>query len=288
MTQEEFRSAGILGNGVVAATISAREDAVVARVSSGFDKGGLLAPVLRGYRGEETLSDLPGHAWFAARVPKVKALVRAIMTLTGVKQKAGWRQFDRGLKRGGISFRKDFLSWMRDGTIYVGGRFPSIDVGLSVESSSPRKTARFVRLLALLLRRGGARVTGLPSVATQTDFALRVPQLPQPIQFSGARTFTVTYGRPLNQTYREEGFLDDSEDFGSALEALDDRYALTLFVDGDQARQFGEDTVRVTRGLLPNAYVDEAQSFIAQGDYLIHGIDVEGDRILQQIVIGVR
>lgn len=284
----ELQSAGIYGNGVIGGSVSARPDALVVETSSGFDKGGLLAPVLRAYRRDETLSDLPGHAWFAARIPKVKAIARAAMTLTGARQKAGWRAFRRGLKRAGLSFRKDFLSWMRGATLYVGGRFPKLDVGLSIQSSNPRRTAELVRFLEVALRAGGVRVGEAPSFARDADFALRVRRLPDPLYVSGARAFSITYGRPLNLVLREEGFLDASDLFTESMEALDDRYGVTLFVDGDQALGFVEDTVEVSSGLLPEAYVDEVRPYLAQGDYLVHGVAVEGDRILQQMVIGVR
>lgn len=288
INRQEFISAGIYGNGVVGGSVSARSDALVVETSSGFDKGGLLAPMLRGYEKEETLSELPGHAWFAARVPNAKAVFRAYMTLSGARQTADWRSFKRGLKRSGMSFKKDFLSWMRDATVYVGGRFPALDVGFSIESSSPRRTAELVRFLGVAIRRGGADVMRAPSFARDADFAMRIPGLPLPVTFSGARTFSVTYGRPLNMVYREEGFLDASEDFQAAVDALGDDYGMTLFVDGDQARRFAEDTVEVTRGLLPKRYVEEFQPYLAQGDYLVHGVAVQDDRILQQMVIGVR
>jgi hypothetical protein len=243
--------------------------------------------VLRGYRREETLSERPGHVWFAARVPKVKALVRAITTLSGVKQKPAWTTFKRRLKEARLSFRKDFVSWMKDATIYLGGRLPFLDAGVVIESKNPRRTRRLVRLLSFWLRGGGVRVTRLSSVATATDFDLHLPAFPQPLHVSGARTFTITYGRPLTQAYREEGFLDASEDFGAALESLGDRYGVTAFVDGDRARAFVEDTVSAT-GLLPKPYRDEVQPFLAQADYLVHGVAVDGERILQRIVIGVR
>lgn len=287
LNREELIDAGVFGDGIVGVTISARGDAVVVESSSGFDKTGLLAPVLRGYRRDEALSELPGHVWFAARVPKVKAVARAITTLGGLKQKPAWRVFRRTLKQAGLRFGRDVLSWTKGATIYVGGRLPFVDAGLLIESKDPRRTGRLVRLLAFLLRRGGMRVTELPSFATDDDFDLHLPGLPQPVHVSGARSFAITYGRPLNQAYREEGFLDASEDFTAALESLGDRYGVTAFVDGDRARSFVEDTVSAT-GLLPKPYRDEVQPFLAQADYLVHGLAVDGERILQRIVIGVR
>lgn len=289
ITREEFRSAGLYGNGVVAVTLSARENALVVEASSGLDKGGLLEPVLRGYTKGDTLDEVPGDAWLAARAPNVRALVKAVMRLSGTRQQPGWRAFKRELKRADLRFGKDVLSWMRDAKIYVSGEsLPFLGGGLLIDSTDPRRTAEFTRLLSFLLRGGGVRVSRLPSVATMADFKLHVPSLPRPLLVSGARQFAVTYGRPLNEALREEGFLDDADDFAEAREALGEGFGPTLFVDVGAARGLVEGTVELTSGALPRPYREDVKPFLEQADYVMHGVAVEDDRILQKIVIGVR
>ncbi|MDQ4124310.1 MAG: hypothetical protein M3134_01750, partial [Actinomycetota bacterium] len=289
ITREEFRSAGLYGNGVFTATLSAREDALVVEASSGLDKGGLLKPVLRGYTKDDTLGEVPGDAWLAARAPNVRALVKAVMRLTGTRQQPGWRAFKRDLKRADLRFGKDVLSWMRDAKVYVSGdSIPFLDAGLLIESKTPPRTERFVRHMAGVLRAGGLRLSRLPSFASEADFDLHLPQLPRPLHVSGARTFAVVYGRTLQESFREEGFLDDADDFAEAREALGEAFGPTLFVDVDAARGFVEGTVELTSGALPRPYREDVKPFLEQADYVIHGVALEGDRILQKIVIGVR
>jgi hypothetical protein len=44
----------------------------------------------------------------------------------------------------------------------------------------------------------------------------------------------------------------------------------------------------VTSGVLPKPYREDVKPLLDQCDPVIHGVAVEGDRILQRIVIGVR
>ncbi|HYP22754.1 MAG TPA: hypothetical protein VEV43_04205 [Actinomycetota bacterium] len=289
ITREELRSAGLYGDGIVAASLSVHGDTLVVDASSGLDKGGLLEPVLRGYAKEDELGDLPHGAWLAARVPKVRAVIGAAMKLTGARQKPGWKVFKRGLKAARLRFGKDVLRWMGDGSFYLGGGSPrSLDAGLLVDSRDPRKTGEFVVALGRLLAGSGLRVSRLPSVATAADFDVRVPPLPGPLHVSGARAFSITYGRTLHQALREDGFLDDADDFVDAKEALGEGYGATLYADVDAARAFSEGTVGVLMGVLPKPFAEGVEPFLDQGDYLIHGVALEDDRILQRIVIGVR
>lgn len=289
ITREELRSAGLYGDGIVAASLSVQGDALVVEASSGLDRGGLLEPVLRGYAKEDSLGDLPRGAWLAGRVPKVRAVVGAAMKLTGARQKPGWKAFKRGLKAARLRFGKDVLRWMGDGSFYLGGGSPrSLDAGLLVDSRDPRKTGEFVVALGRLLAGSGLRVSRLPSVATAADFDVRVPPLPGPLHVSGARAFSITYGRTLHQALREDGFLDDADDFVDAKEALGEGYGATLYADVDAARAFSEGTVGVLTGVLPKPFAEGVEPFLDQGDYLIHGVALEDDRILQRIVIGVR
>ena len=281
--------AGSLGDGTIAGSVVARNDALVLEMSSGLAESRIPGAVLRGYARESTLDELPGHAWFALRIPKAGRALDALMSLSGARRDPGWRRFQRLLRKGwNLRIGKDVLSWMRGATVYAGGRsLQDLDAGLFVRSARPTKSMAFVDVLAGGLRWSGFRLTRLPSFAREVDFDVHVPTLPQPVHVTSTGGFSATYGRTLQQAFREKGFLDYSEVFTRATEALGDDYQPALFVDGEKARRFGESTFVGAGKVLPRAYLAGARPFLEHLDYVVQGIDIAGDRVLQQIVIGV-
>jgi hypothetical protein len=196
----------------VGARFHADGDAVRADVATigGADPGTPADPAI--------LAGVTGRAWLATAVGDVGEGLRnglgasgAVLGLIGAQA--------------GLDIRRDLLSWMGEGAIFLTGDTPSaIGGALVVRSKDPGATRAAVPKLGALLGRlaPGATVRALQAPGVDAGVTARLQGVPAPVHIAAAGDrFVVAVGEDaLREAIAPRTRLGDQPDFRSAADAL--------------------------------------------------------------------
>ncbi|HSD81192.1 MAG TPA: DUF3352 domain-containing protein, partial [Solirubrobacteraceae bacterium] len=134
----------------------------------------------------------------------------------------------------GLDLRRDLLSWMGSGAVFVRGDGPgTLAGGLVVESSDPAKTAAAVRRLGPLVRASGdARVVKLRAPGVTAGWTVRSSGGPEVLIAAAGDRFVVAVGRrALTAALGSGGRLGETPAFRDAAGRLGDGYAASFWLD---------------------------------------------------------
>lgn len=175
------------------------------------------------------LAALPSDAWLAAGLGDIgTSLTRGLTQLSRLTAGPAQR-FDipaalrRFKQRTGVDIRRDFLSWMGTGAIYVRGTgLTDIGGALTVVSKDPAKSHRAVGVLGRALAKSGAQVR--PATVPGYDTAIQVSGGGSPIALlvaAGGDHFSVGINPDaLAAVLKPSARLSDAPSFAAAVRSL--------------------------------------------------------------------
>jgi hypothetical protein len=196
------------------------------------------------------LAGVTGKAWLATGVGDVGERLREGLGASGAV-------LDLVGGQTGLDVRRDLLSWMGEGAIFLTGDSPSALGGaLVVRSSDPRATRAVVPKLGALLGRlaPGATVRELHAPGVDAGVSVRLQGVPAPVQIAAAGDrFIVAAGRrALGEAIAPRTRLGDEPDFRSAAGALGGGLRPTAYV-GARALTSLAGTIGANAGADPAA-----------------------------------
>jgi len=266
----------------VAAVAYARSDAVV------FEGVGAAPPGATSDRG--LVPRLPAHAWAVFGAADFGGMVESLLDsvlaagVPGLSRDLLERQFQAET---GLHLQRDVLSWIGDlGAFVEGTTLDALGGGIVIESRDPQASARAVDAIGRLAKRQGAPIRRLPKVdSVDVGFAIRDRSMPEAVYVVATdRAVIGVYGR-------------------SALEhALRSRPIERTAVYQDAADELGSDfTVGGLIGIAPvldlvdglganrePIYQREVKPWLEPLSFVVFGSKLDGDSIVQRIVLGVR
>jgi hypothetical protein len=190
------------------------------------------------------VAGLTGKAWLAAGIGDVGSRL---------EEQLGGSDAILGLvsAQAGLDVKKDLLSWMGEGAVFVTGDSPAtIGGALVVKSKDPAATRAAVPKLGSLISRfaTGATVSELHASGVDAGITMRAQGIPAPIQIAAAGDrFVIAVGEgALQEAISPSSRLGDQADFKSAAATLGDNLQPTAYVAvsrlGSLAAFLGKDT----------------------------------------------
>jgi len=190
------------------------------------------------------VAGLTGKAWLAAGIGDVGSRL---------EEQLGGSDAILGLvsAQAGLDVKKDLLSWMGEGAVFVTGDSPAtIGGALVVKSKDPAATRAAVPKLGSLISRfaTGATVSDLQASGVDAGITVRAQGVPAPIQIAAAGDrFVIAVGQgALQEAISPSSRLGDQADFKSAAATLGDNLKPTAYVAvsrlGSLAAFLGKDT----------------------------------------------
>jgi hypothetical protein len=239
------------------------------------------------YEGSGLLRALPEGSWFAFGAPDLGGIAGALLDALPVFDETATPESieDMFEAETGLGLRDDLLSWMGDFGVFVEGTgLLNLGGGLVIESTDLDKSrAALVALVAL------ARSEGAPIEATEiagvSGYEVRAPGMPDSVYLLAAEVVVLAYGRgPAERAITGEPSLDDSGSFTRAQRSLGEGFEASLFLDFPPLvgliESFGA-------GSDPT-YRDDVKPWLEPLSHVITGSRLDGDQLVQKIVIGVR
>jgi hypothetical protein len=274
-----------------AGILFARNDGVVFESSSTVPGGaaGLFAPLLGGADDAGLLPDLPGDSWGALGAPNFGQSVQVALDALGASGLPGLtpdvlsQQLEQEF---GINIERDFLSWMGDIGVFVEGTEPnSVGGGLVVESTDEDASDAAVDKIAQLLRQNGAPVQ--PSEFPDFGgFTIRDPEAPEAIHVIAADRVIAAFGKQAAlDALGTDPSLGGSEGYERALDALGEGFIPSIYFDIQKIIDLIE--VGTGAGFDP-IYQEEVKPNLDPLTHVVFGSKVDGNTVIQRVVIGVQ
>jgi hypothetical protein len=182
----------------------------------------------------------------------------------------------------GLNLREDLLSWMGDAGLFVSGTDPnSISGGLLVQSTDPAKSSETLATLEGLLQQQGLSTEPF-SAPNAEGFKLQFPGAPQPVVVLGGERVVIAFGEEaaLNEGGQA---LSSTETFQTAAAGLGDGFTPAGYLDIDVIQTFAENT---GASQYPD-YESEIKPWVDPLSYVAFGSRIDGDRLVQRMVIGI-
>lgn len=180
----------------------------------------------------DALAGLPADAWLAVGFGDLgKAATDALAQLSQLAALAEGTQgapdfealFKRFQRRTGVDIRKDFLSWMGDGAIYVRGRTIA-DIGgvITIKSKDADKSRRAVGILAQALAKAGMNTRAAKIAGYDVAIELRSAQAPISffIAANGERFSLGVNPKAMTDVLDPSDKLGDSDTYDKAVDAM--------------------------------------------------------------------
>jgi hypothetical protein len=271
-----------------AAILYATNDSVVFESTGGFNPTGRFGELAETITEPGLVPDLPAETWAAYGIPSFGGFFDGIFETFQNVPGFDRRQVD-ALFYGqtGLRLQEDVLSWMEDAGFFVQGTsIQGIGGGLVIESNDPAKTDRLLAKLQDLVTQQGIR-TRPESRGDLEGFSVTIPGVPAPVYALGGDRLVIAYGDEAAEAAAGEGErLRDSEAFAAAQDAVGEDFNVSFFVDVDAAQRFGE-AAATFAGAPMDVYEREVKPYVDVLTHVVGAARMEGDRIVQKIVIGV-
>ena len=280
-------SQGIFGFGLTQLTtgaIYAQPDGLVLEQFSNLPDEGPFAEYMSKAGDASLIPELPAGSWGAFGLPDVGELVNIVIDEFGSMEMMGFdrEQMEQAFaQETGLDLQQDLLSWMGDIGLFVeGSDLSTIEGGLVLESTDPETSQRSLEKLIALAKKEQAPIKDGPN----GTYSIQEPGMPKPVFLSirGDR-LVATYGQNALDNAREGEDLPENEMFDRASRALGEGFSVNMYFDIDEAREFFE-------GIVPDhdpIYTDRVRPNLEPLAFLVSGSRVDGDGIVQKMIIGV-
>lgn len=282
--------------GPAAFVLYARGNAVVAEGSSEVPREGLGAELTEAVARESKLLErLPDDAWVAVGAPQLGATLRhlvdsleeAFAQAPGMFPGLGPGGLIEGFEAQlGIDLERDLFSWMGDAAFFASGAtLQTVQGGAVLEATDPRAARQALTRIKSAIERAGGPVRGLGKWRSYDGFALRESGMPEPINFvAAADRVLVIYGdAATGRALGSDPSLAGNDTFEAARAALGDDFALNAFVDLQAIVSLAD-----AAGLDDSEFGDEIDPWVEPLSFVSVGGRLEGETIVQRLVIGVR
>ncbi|MBA3290320.1 MAG: DUF3352 domain-containing protein [Actinobacteria bacterium] len=230
---------------------------------------------------------VPADSWGALGLSDLGGIIEGIYDTfaEGFAAGGGTNELDAQFEaQTGLNLREDLLSWMGDAGLFVSGTDPnSISGGLLVESTDPAKSSETLATLEGLLQQQGLSTEPF-SAPNGEGFKLEIPGSPQPVIVLGGERVVISFGEQAALDALEGGqALSGTETFQTAATGLGEGFSPAGYFDLDVIQTFAENT-----GVSEEpSYEGEIKPWIDPLSYLAFGSRIDGDRLVQRMVIGI-
>ncbi len=230
---------------------------------------------------------VPADSWGALGLSDLGGIIEDIYDTfaEGFAAGGGTNELDAQFEaQTGLNLREDLLSWMGDAGLFVSGTDPnSISGGLLVESTDPAKSSETLATLEGLLQQQGLSTEPF-SAPNAEGFKLQFPGSPQPVIVVGGERVVISFGEQAALDALEGGqALSSTETFQRAATGLGEGFTPAGYFDLDVIQTFAENTGASEEP----SYEGEIKPWIDPLSYLAFGSRIDGDRLVQRMVIGI-
>jgi hypothetical protein len=234
---------------------------------------------------------VPGDAWLALGIGNIGAKIDEALTQVGrlgAFAGVGLESVLAQLKQqSGIDIRKDLLSWMGDGALFVRGTSTgAVGGALVVRSKDPAKSQAIVGKIGAFLRKQNVDVSDLSGVAgVDSGLALRFgSSAPEVLLAAAGNRFVAAVGRTsLEKALRPAGRLGANATFRRAAGQLGDGVRPTFYLDIGSVLKLVEQA-----GAGTDPSYKKAQPYLQAFTAIVAGGKRDGDIGRGRAFVGVR
>jgi hypothetical protein len=185
----------------------------------------------------------------------------------------------------GLDLDRDVLGWMGDLGIAVRGTtMADLSGGAVIATTAPKTSTATVAALGRVAARRGVPVKPL-ELAGATGFSIHDPSMPQPVNVVAGDEVVIAYGEDATLELMDPGSrLSEAPRFQSAVAELGNDFDPTGYLSVPELVSLVESMTGAT------AHQDyaEIKPLIDAASYVIFGGRVEGDTVMQRVVVGLR
>ena len=292
MGQEEIAALETFGaSGAVAVSLHAEEESLVFESASELPEEGAVRDLMTSYEpGSGLIGSFPGNSWLAISLQDSgESLDAALDAFGSVVPGFDRQQIDSTFSSGtGLDLNDDVLGWMGDAGLFVQGtNLQEIGGALVVTSSDAGKTGAAVQKLQDFATANGLQTRPLERGGL-TGFAVQAPGMPAPVNLLGGERFIAAYGdAATDDALDPDSTLEDSESYSAAQETLGDDYATVFYVDGQGMVRLIESGMSFS-GATDPTYEEDVKPYLDHLDFMVAGVRVEGDSVVQRFALGAR
>ena len=277
---------GLGGSGQPAAAVFfARADALVFEVSSTLPQSGAFSSLVEHVDEPGLVPELPADSWGAFGVAGFGDVLRGLIdglaqSGVGLDPNVVRQQFKA---QTGLDLDEDLLGWMGDlGIAVQGTSLQNLSGGAVISSRNPETSSATVDKLAALAARSGVPLEPL-SVPGYRGYSFSDPSMPQAIDVLAGDEVIIAYG---HETARElansTSTLADDPSYKKAAEALGGDFAVSGYVSIPPVVALVESFAPVDP-----AYEKDVKPFLDAARFVVSGARVDGDEVMQRVVIGI-
>lgn len=267
------------------AVLYARSDALVMEASASVPKGAAGSAVTAFASDPALVPSLPADSWAAFGIPRFGEALRGVLQGLG-RGGMGNADFLKQQFRAqtGLDLDRDFLAWMGDlGISLRGTTMADLSGGVVITSTAPRTSSATVAALGRLAAQQGAPVKPL-ELGGATGFSIQDPSMPQAINVVAGDKVVVAYGDGATRALLDPGApLSDSPRFRAAAAQLGEDFNPTGYLSVPELVTLVESLTGAT------AHEDyaEVKPFVDAASYVIFGSRVDGETVVQRVVVGI-
>lgn len=282
-----FDALGFGDQDPMAAIVYATRDSVTFESTGAFNPGGDFAQLTQVVAEPGLVPDLPADTWLAYGIPKLGRFLDGLFGLGAQVPGFDRSQIDAAFYgQTGLRLQEDVLSWMDDAGLFVQGTtIQEVGGGIVIESSDPAKTARLLERAEEALVQQGIRPTA-ESQGGLEGFSVQIPGAPAPIYALAGDRLVVAYGDAGVDAAVAAETLRDTDAFAAAQDAVGDDFNISFYVDVDAAQKLGEGLAAFGGVPLGATYEEDVKPWIDALTHVVAAAKMEGDTLVQKIVIG--
>lgn len=282
-----FEALGFGDQDPMAAIVYASPDSVTFESTGAFNPGGDLAELTEVVAEPGLVPDLPADTWAAYGIPKLGRFLDGFFELGAQVPGFDRSQIEAAFYgQTGLRLQEDVLSWMEDAGLFVQGTtIQEVGGGIVLESNDPEKTARLLERAEEALVQQGVR----PAAESHGDlegFSVQIPGVPAPIYALAGDRLVVAYGDAGLDAATGDERLRETEAFAAAQGAVGDDFNISFYVDVDAAQKLFEGLAAFGGVPVGTTYEEEVKPWIDAMTHVVGAAKMEGDTLVQKIVIG--
>ena len=266
-----------------AAVLFARADGLVLEASTPLPPD--AGPGFSASAGEPGLVPaLPRDSWAALGVAEFGEVLRNLIDGFGAGMGDAGMLRQQFSAQTGLDLDKDVLGWMGDlGLSVEGTTMTELSGGVVIESEAPEISSATVASIGRLAAREGAPVKPL-ELGNSKGFSIADPSMPQAINVvAGGDRVVIAYGdNSTRELLDPEATLSEEPRFRAAAASLGEDFNPTGFVNVPVLVDFAESMAGA-----PDPRYEEIEPFVDAVSYVVLGARVEGDTVVQRVVIGI-
>jgi hypothetical protein len=268
------------------AVLFARSDALVMEASASIPPGSAASAVTAFATEPGLVPALPADSWAAFGVPRVGEALRGLlegMSGGGMGNADFLKQ--QFTAQTGLDLDRDVLGWMGDlGISLRGTTMADLSGGVVITSTAPKTSSATVAALGRVAARRGAPVKRL-EFGGATGFSIQDPSMPQAVNVVAGDEVVIAYGEDATRELLDPGTpLADAPRFRAATAQLGEDFNPTGYVSVPEMVTIVESLTGASTG----GHYAEVKPFVDAASYVIFGAHVEGETVVQRVVVGIQ